>query len=76
MGIQEIVVGFDKDFQEIGSQEFLNVKEKLIKIWNKYKNDVNISFLFDKYGLLEEKDSPLDQGADAFKYLFENRIFL
>ena len=76
LGVQEIVVGFDKDFQEIGSQEFLNVKEKLIKIWNKYKNDVNISFLFDKYGLLEEKDSPLDQGADAFKYLFENRIFL
>ena len=42
----------------------------------KYKNDVNISFLWDKDNLLGYKSSPIDEGPDKFLYLFKNRIIL
>ena len=76
LGIKEMVVGFDKDFKELEDEEFNQVVQKLEKIYNKYGSQVNVSFLFDKYGLLDYKSSPLDHGADAFMYLFRNRIIL
>ena len=75
-GAKEIAIGFDKDFQELGSDEFNQVVRKLENIYKKYISFVNISFLFDKYNLLGYKNSPLDCGKDAFLYLWKNRIVL
>lgn len=75
-GAKEICIAFDKDFEEIGDDNFKRLKNSLIKINNKYSNLVRISFLFDKWDLLGYKDSPIDCGKDKFLTLFKKRILL
>ena len=75
-GAKEIVVAFDRQFQEIGDKEFQHLKKNLISLNNKYKNYVNISFIFDKHMTLQYKDSPIDEGKEKFLQLFKDRISL
>lgn len=75
-GAEEIIVAFDRQFQEIGDDEFKRLKTKLVKLYNKYKNYVNISFIFDKNMITGYKDSPIDCGKDIFLQLFKERIVL
>lgn len=75
-GVEEIVVGLDRQFQQIGDEEFKKLKTKLIKLNNKYKNYVNISLIFDKNMITAYKNSPLDEGKDKFLQLFKERIIL
>ena len=67
-GIEELVIGFDKDFKEFRGEEFDKVEEKLLKLYYKYRPYVNISFLFDNKddSVLDYKMSPLDAGKEAF----------
>ena len=77
LGVKEIVIAFDKDFETINSPEREKVEEKLFKIYHKFGSLVNMSFLFDSQcNVLGYKDSPLDCGKDKFLYLFRNRIVL
>ena len=75
-GAEEIIIAFDRQFQEIGDDEFKRLKTKLVKLYNKYKNYVNISFVFDKNMITGYKDSPIDCGKDIFLQLFKERIVL
>lgn len=75
-GAKEIVIAFDRQFQEIGDDEFIHLKNNLIKIHEKYKTIVNISFIFDKKKITQYKASPTDEGADKFLKLFKERIVL
>lgn len=77
MGVKEIVIAFDRDFEEIGSEDYYKVIDKLQKMYDKFSPFVNISFLFDKEcNQLGYKDSPLDCGKEKFLYLFRNRVVL
>lgn len=40
---------------------------------NKLKRYVNVSYIYDKDGLLDSKDSPVDKGLDVFKTLYLHR---
>ena len=74
-GMKELVIGFDKDFQELNTEEHLQLEKKLLKIYDKYNQKVNLSFLFDlENNTLGYKDSPLDCGKEAFLHLWRNRI--
>lgn len=73
-GVKEIALGFDKDFQDMHGKEYEDVVKKIDNIYNKYKNRITISVLFDKWNLLGYKNSPLDCGKEAFLYLWRNRI--
>jgi hypothetical protein len=75
-GAQEIIVAFDRQFKEIGDDEFKHLTKNLKKIYNKYKNIVNISFIFDKEKLTDYKSAPIDHGPDIFLKLFKNRVLL
>ena len=75
-GAEEIVVAFDRQFKEIGDEEFKHLKKNLLKLRTKYKNYVNISFIFDKKMITGYKDSPIDCGKDIFLQLFKERIIL
>ena len=75
-GAEEIIVAFDRQFQKIGDKEFQHLKSNLLKLHNKYKNFVNISFIFDKEMITGYKDSPIDCGPDIFLQLFKERIVL
>jgi hypothetical protein len=75
-GAKEVIVAFDKQFQEKGDAEFKHLVKNLKSIHQKYNNYVIVSFIFDKENLLGYKDSPIDCGAETFMKLFKNRIVL
>ena len=75
-GVKEIIIAFDRQFQEIGDKEFKHLTKNLTRINEKYKSDVVISFIFDKKMITGYKASPIDEGADKFLKLFKERILL
>jgi hypothetical protein len=75
-GANEVIIGFDRQFQEIGDNEFQHLTQHLQKIYNKYKNYVNISFIFDKEMITGYKSSPTDEGKEKFLKLFNERVYL
>lgn len=76
VGVEEIIVAFDRDFQEIGDARFNQIKNNYIRLHNKYKNEVLLSFIFDKEMITKHKSSPIDEDKDKFLYLFKHRILL
>lgn len=75
-GAEEICIAFDKQFQELGDEEWKNWTKKLKDINKKYGDEIQISFLFDKWNLLGYKDSPIDRGPEIFLELFNKRVAL
>ena len=77
LDVNEMILAFDKQWQEIDDNEFKNWTKKLTEINNKYSSLINISFIFDSKGdKLDYKDSPIDKGKEIFLELFERRISL
>ena len=76
LGVKEIIIAFDKQFQKSGDEEWQKWVGKLKTIYNKYGGYVTISYLFDKENVLDYKDSPIDKTSDIFLQLYKNRIFL
>lgn len=76
LGVKEIIIAFDKQFKEIGDDEWKKWTKKLSAIHTKYGGYVQISFMFDKTDLLGYKDSPVDRGPEIFMKLFKERIIL
>ena len=74
--MEEIIIAFDRQFQEIGAKEFLHLKNNRLKIRTKYKNFLKVSFMFDKKMITGYKSSPIDEGPEKFLQLFKERIFL
>lgn len=73
-GAKEIIIAFDRQFKEIGDNEFKKLKRKLANIYLKYSNIVNINIIFDKDKKTDYKDSPIDKGREVFVDLYLNRI--
>ena len=65
----EIVLCFDSEEVSEDGKYF----DKLWSICQKYKNYTNFSFIYDRLGLLQLKDSPSDRGEETFKKLLEKR---
>lgn len=72
--VDEVILAYDKQFQEIGDNEYKKDIKLLTMIANKINKYCTVSIMFDKFNLLEYKDSPIDQGKETFEYLFTNRI--
>ena len=66
---REIVICFDREEIEGEDKYFY----KLWSICDKYKNYCNFSFVYDRLGLLDMKDSPSDKGEETFRKLLEKR---
>lgn len=66
----EIVICFDKE-ELPGEERYFN---KLWNICQKYKQYCNFSFIYDREGLLNLKDSPTDKGEKVFLQLLKKRI--
>ena len=75
-GAKEIIVAFDKQYQALGTDESKIWAKKLTQLYNKYKNDVLITFMWDKKDLLQYKNSPIDEEVEKFLELFKERIVL
>lgn len=74
--VKEIIVAFDRQWEDKGTDEQKLWDKKLISLYNKVKGDVNISFIYDNNMLTGYKDSPTDKGKDIFMKLFLNRKYI
>ena len=66
---REIVICFDSE-EKAGETKYF---DKLWALCQKYKQYANFSFIYDRLGLLNLKDSPSDRGEETFKKLLEKR---
>jgi len=76
LGIEEMIIAFDKQFQQLGDKEHQGWVKKLKDINKKYSKYIKISYIFDKENLLGYKDSPIDRGKEVFLELFNKRFSL
>ena len=74
LGVREVILCFDRQFQEIGDNEFLQLKNKIVHLYNKYNNTMRVSIVFDKNMITDYKASPIDEGPDKFEQLLNERI--
>lgn len=74
LGVQDIIIAYDKEFENFASQQARDYYNKLEKICKKYSNYCNFYFLFDFNNLLEIKDSPVDKGKEIFEKLMKNKV--
>lgn len=66
----EIILCFDKE-ELPGEDKYFN---KLYNICKKYGQYCNFSFMYDREGLLNLKESPTDRGEEVFVKLLEKRV--
>ena len=64
LNLNEYIIAFDKDISE---KEIRNTCQKLAIFRN-------VSYIYDQFGILGPKDSPIDADAEEFAYLYKNRI--
>lgn len=76
-GVENIIVAMDKDFKSIKTpEEELNKKKINHLVIQKLEPYFNLCILWDREGLLEEKNSPTDKGEKIFYKLLKNGIKL
>ena len=66
MMIKDIVIAFDKDVE----------LKKIRECTRLLKRFENVYAVYDKWNLLQEKESPCDQGEDVWQTLYDRRIRL
>lgn len=64
LDIYEIVIAMDKD---VPIQDVWNMCEKFYR-------SKKVSYIYDKWGILKEKDSPADANNKLYKFLFKYRV--
>ena len=76
LNVAEVIIAFDRQYQNIGDKEWEFWVKKLTNFNAKYGSYVQISYIFDTKDLLDYKDSPIDKGKDIFLKLYKNRIYI
>lgn len=72
--VQNVILAYDKEFENFNTKESLAYYQKLKHICDRYKNYCNFYFLYDFHNLLELKDSPIDKGKEVFEQLLKDKI--
>ena len=76
LGVQEIIIALDRQYQILTEQEHKAWAEKLYNLHKKYGKYVQLSYIFDKGYTLNYKESPIDQTKEVFLDLYNKRIFI
>ena len=76
LGVEEIVLALDRQYEDEDSEEGRNWKNKIIKNLKNLTDYCQCSFTWDtdENRLLEYKDAPIDRGREIFETLLKNRI--
>ena len=74
LGVEEIIIALDKQFQEDGDEESIEWKKKILKMSENLLPYCKVSYIWDRENLLDYKDSPTDKGKEIFKRLIKERI--
>ena len=75
-GTTEMVIAFDRQFQQIGDDEWKHWTQHLMNINDKFKNYIKVSIIFDKNMITGYKAAPIDEGVDKFLQLWKERVRL
>lgn len=75
MGVEEVIIALDKEFDALGSLEEIQYAKRLQKtILNRLKQEgFSVSVVWDSFNLLNKKDSPTDKGKQVFERLLTSR---
>lgn len=76
LGVEEVILAFDKEYKEVSDEEYWNYYKKLKKITDKMKNYVRVSVVLDLDNLIGYKESPSDRGKEIFLELIDRRSFV
>lgn len=75
LGVTEVTIGFDRQFEELGTQEYETHMRKVIKHANKIKQYIeNVYIITDEEKMTAYKDSPTDKGKEVFEELYRKRV--
>lgn len=74
LDVNEIVIAFDKEFPTWDSEKRKTYYKFLHSFCDKYQIYAHFSFIIDKHGYLQEKDSPFDRGFEIYEKLYKERI--
>lgn len=76
LGVEEIVFGFDRQFEEINDLEFSQLLKVFETIYNRFghnEDGIKLSFILDTEKISGYKDSPVDCGLEVFTSLYRSR---
>lgn len=80
LGIEETIICFDKfrDIEEDETEEEYqkateDYQEKLLKLARKFTSYTRTYIVWDDFGVLEFKDSPVDKGKEILEQLMKNK---
>lgn len=77
LGVEEVILGLDKEFVSCKTPEEKAYATKIKKIFfDKLVNDFRVSVIWDKWNLLEHKDAPTDKGKEIFLKLLGKRLYI
>lgn len=74
LGATEIILAFDKEYEDCYSEKGKKYRSKIVNMGKKYAHCASFFYLFDEKNLLNEKDSPIDRGLEIFQQLYQKRI--
>ena len=77
LGVEEVILALDKEFVSCKTTEEKAYAIKIKKMFfEKLENDFKVSVIWDKWNLLEYKDSPMDKGKEIFLKLLSKRLYI
>ena len=76
LGVEEVIFCFDREYEEVESEEYYKYMEKIEKIIKKFTPYVNVYVVWDIDGVLGMKQSPSDNGKETLEYLLKNKQYV
>lgn len=73
LGVEEVVIGLDSDYREIGDDEYMAFEKKVEKFAKAFQGYCKVSVCYNNIGLDGYKCSPFDFDKNTFDKLFINR---
>ena len=74
LGATEIILAYDKEYDNPFSPEGKAYRERLIQKCERYRGLANFYYVFDEHGLLNRKDAPCDKGKEVYEELLRRKI--
>ena len=74
LGVEEVILGYDKEFHDPESWEADMYRNKLYKKIAPLLPYCKVSILWDRHDLLGYKDSPTDRGKDVLLQLLDEKV--
>ena len=74
LGATEVIVALDKEYVNWNDDAAKRYRKKIEEMCRKYMNQADFSYIWDFDNLLNQKDSPFDQGKEVFEHLYKTRV--